>query len=167
MGRLCPEVKVDAIWPDLGQGAGEAKHAYVGVQEEQQSTKHEWIQYMKDFCRLLFDAERYYEGQKKVTERIEEPIKVALIDDGVDIKDLEYTFIGGRTFCPRVEHQNLNNPYYASRSGHGTIMAKQIHLMCPRVQLYVVRLEDCPSEDATTLNLTAKSAAKVRQKKSS
>jgi hypothetical protein len=48
-----------------------------------------------------------------------------------------------------------------SRSGHGTIMAKQIHLMCPQARFYVLRLEDCPSEDGTTLNLTARSAAKV------
>lgn len=62
------------------------------------SNKREWIQRMKDFRRLLFGAERsYFRGKKE--ESIEEPIKFALIDDGVDIKDLEYSFLGGRTFC--------------------------------------------------------------------
>ncbi|KAF4451630.1 hypothetical protein F53441_5486 [Fusarium austroafricanum] len=158
MEKLCPQVRVNPAWPDTRLGQLEAN----SVRNEEQgdhSTKHEWIQCMKDFRRLLFDAENNWQGPRKVIESIEEPIRVALVDDGVDVKDLEYTFIGGRTFCPRVEHQKLNNPYYISRSGHGTIMAKQIYLMCPRVEFYVLRLEDCPSEDATTLNLTAKSAA--------
>ncbi|KAF4954941.1 hypothetical protein FSARC_11970, partial [Fusarium sarcochroum] len=159
MERLYSQVRVDPIWSDVRQRPAEANAARNEEQTEY-STKHEWIQCMKDFRRLLFDAEKYYEGQK-ISESIEEPIKVALIDDGVDVKDLEYTFIGGRTFCPRVEHHDLNDPYYVSRSGHGTIMAKQIHLMCPQAQFYVLRLEDCPSEDAATLNITAKSAAKA------
>jgi hypothetical protein len=114
---------------------------------------------MKEFRRLLFDAERYYD-RGKIEESIEEPIKIALIDDGVDIKDLEYSFIGGRTFCKRDPEHNLNDPYYVSSTGHGTIMAKQIHLLCPRAQFYVLRLEDHPSDESAR-QITAKSAAQV------
>ncbi|KAL6361224.1 hypothetical protein LRP88_04688 [Fusarium phalaenopsidis] len=130
-----------------------------GLKKLRSLKTHEWIQCMKEFRRLLFDAERYYD-RGKIEESIEEPIKIALIDDGVDIKDLEYSFIGGRTFCKRDPEHNLNDPYYVSSTGHGTIMAKQIHLLCPRAQFYVLRLEDHPSDESTR-QITAKSAAQA------
>ncbi|OTA02293.1 hypothetical protein A9Z42_0026610 [Trichoderma parareesei] len=119
-----------------------------------------YLHIQQEFKRLLFDAERsYYDhGNIKVDESIEEPIKVALIDDGVDVKDLEFNFIGGRTFCTRDEEHNLNDPYYVSSTGHGTIMARQIQSMCPRAQFYILRLEDHASEEGSR-QITAKSAA--------
>lgn len=158
MKKLCPEVNVLKEWPIVQREQMDLNALMSGDQAEH-TTKHEWIQCMKDFRRLLFDAERYYE-RGKVEETIEEPIKIALIDDGVDVKDLEFSFIGGRTFCTRDEQHNLNDPYYVSSTGHGTIMAKQIHLLCPRAQFYVLRLEDHASEEGGR-QITAKSAAQV------
>ncbi|KAL7937004.1 hypothetical protein V8C35DRAFT_213161 [Trichoderma chlorosporum] len=157
MKKLCPEVDVHKEWPIIQREQLDANALLAGEQEH--STKHEWIQCMKEFRRLLFDAERYYD-RGKVEEIIEEPIKVALIDDGVDVKDLEFSFIGGRTFCTRDEEHNLNDPYYVSSTGHGTIMAKQIHLLCPRAQFYILRLEDHASEEGSR-QLTARSAAQA------
>jgi hypothetical protein len=162
MKKLCPEVNVLKEWPIVQRELMDVNALLAGEQTEH-STKHEWIQCMKDFRRLLFDAERYYE-RGKPEEIIEEPIKIALIDDGVDVKDLEFGFIGGRTFCTRDEEHNLNDPYYVSSTGHGTIMAKQIHMLCPRAQFYVLRLEDHAAEEGSR-QLTAKSAALVRQNK--
>ncbi|KAL6830889.1 hypothetical protein J3E69DRAFT_328079 [Trichoderma sp. SZMC 28015] len=159
MRKLCPEVDVHKEWPIIQREQVDANALLLGDQAEH-STKHEWIQCMKEFRRLLFDAERYYD-RGKVEEIIEEPIKIALIDDGVDVKDLEFSFIGGRTFCTRDEEHNLNDPYYVSSTGHGTIMAKQIHLLCPRAQFYVLRLEDHASEEGNVRQLTAKSAAQA------
>ncbi|PNP43868.1 hypothetical protein TGAMA5MH_04151 [Trichoderma gamsii] len=158
MKKLCPEVNVLKEWPIVQREQMDLNALMSGDQAEH-TTKHEWIQCMKDFRRLLFDAERYYE-RGKVEETIEEPIKIALIDDGVDVKDLEFSFIGGRTFCTRDEQHNLNDPYYVSSTGHGTIMAKQIHLLCPRAQFYVLRLEDHASEEGGR-QITAKSAAQA------
>ncbi|KAL7942118.1 hypothetical protein V8C42DRAFT_332619 [Trichoderma barbatum] len=158
MKKLCPEVDVLKEWPIIQREQVDA-NSLLAVDQAEHSTKHEWIQCMKEFRRLLFDAERYYD-RGKVEETIEEPIKIALIDDGVDVKDLEFSFIGGRTFCTRDEEHNLNDPYYVSSTGHGTIMAKQIHLMCPRAQFYVLRLEDHASEEGSR-QLTAKSAAQA------
>ncbi|KAM0254704.1 hypothetical protein ACHAQJ_006485 [Trichoderma viride] len=156
MKKLCPVVNVLKEWPIVHRELMDVNALLAGEQTEH-STKHEWIQCMKEFRRLLFDAERYYD-RGKVEELIEEPIKIALIDDGVDVKDLEFGFIGGRTFCTRDEEHNLNDPYYVSSTGHGTIMAKQIHLLCPRAQFYILRLEDHASEEGSR-QLTAKSAA--------
>ncbi|KAK1253610.1 hypothetical protein MKX07_001687 [Trichoderma sp. CBMAI-0711] len=159
MKKLCPDVTVHKEWPVVQKDPMDANALAAGDQGEH-STKHEWLQCMKEFKRLLFDAERsYYDhGNIKVDESIEEPIKVALIDDGVDVKDLEFNFIGGRTFCTRDEEHNLNDPYYVSSTGHGTIMARQIQSMCPRAQFYILRLEDHASEEGSR-QITAKSAA--------
>ncbi|KAH6609619.1 intracellular serine protease [Trichoderma cornu-damae] len=157
MKKLCPEVDVLKEWPIVHRELMDVNPLMAGEQVEH-STKHEWLQCMKEFRRLLFDAERY-SNRGKVDESIEEPIKVALIDDGVDVKDLEFSFIGGRTFCTRDEEHNLNDPYYVSGTGHGTIMAKQIYTLCPRAQFYILRLEDHASEEGSSRQLTAKSAA--------
>ncbi|KAL6873276.1 hypothetical protein HDV57DRAFT_504684 [Trichoderma longibrachiatum] len=159
MKKLCPDVVVHKDWPVVQKDLVDANALAAGDQSEH-STKHEWLQCMKEFKRLLFDAERSYfdRGKVKIDESIEEPIKVALIDDGVDVKDLEFNFIGGRTFCTRDEEHNLNDPYYVSSTGHGTIMARQIQSLCPRAQFYILRLEDHASEEGGR-QITAKSAA--------
>lgn len=74
--------------------------SYVGAalpdDQTEHPTKHERIQCMKDFRIILFGAERYYVRQNSAAT-VEEPIRVALIDDGVDFKDLECKFICRRT----------------------------------------------------------------------
>ncbi|KAK3987707.1 intracellular serine protease [Cladorrhinum sp. PSN332] len=130
--------------------------AQVGSDEKPEASKHNWIDCMKQFRGLLVNLERSAEYQ-----RLEEPIKVALIDDGVDFMDVESPQVGGQTFCPRDEENNLNHPYYASATGHGTIMAKLINFICPRAELYVLRLEDHPSTSEGARQIGAESAAKA------
>lgn len=127
-----------------------------------QTSKHSWIDCMKKFRGLLINAEQMNE-YRKMSQTIEEPIRVALIDDGVDVTELDKDNqpIGGLTFSTRDEANNLSHPYYASSTGHGTAMAKLITFMCPRAQLYVLRLEDHPGEGAGARQISAKSAAKV------
>ncbi|CCT70672.1 related to microbial serine proteinase [Fusarium fujikuroi IMI 58289] len=161
MKLLCPKVEVELEWPNAHRKRTDKTPARAEEVPEH-TTKHEWIQCMTDFRKLVFEAEANYPMAPgtKISEMIE-PIQVAIIDDGVDIKDLDYDFTGGRSFCIRSEHRGLLDPYYMSRTGHGTIMAKNIHLMCPHASLFILRLEDTPSEDGTKLNITARSAAKA------
>ncbi|KID73734.1 uncharacterized protein G6M90_00g001430 [Metarhizium brunneum] len=114
---------------------------------------------MKESRKLLFDAERYHDS-REIKDGVEEPVKVALINDGVDAKDLEDSFIGGRTFCTRDEEYNLNDLYYVSSTSNGTIMAKRIHLLCPGAKFFVLRLEYYYSEEAGC-QITARSAAQA------
>lgn len=67
---------------------------------------------MTDFRKLIFEAEANYPMAPgaKVSEMIE-PIQIAIIDDGVDKKDLNYHFTGGRSFCILSEHRGLLDPY--------------------------------------------------------
>lgn len=123
---------------------------------------------MREFKTLLLEAEKYHDKHAKqdsghtIRESLETPIKVAIIDDGVDVKDLQYTFIGGRTFCTRDEEHNLNNPYYVSSAGHGTVMTQNVFDICPAAQFYVLRLDDHPhpSEDHVR-QITPRSAAQA------
>ncbi|PNP79773.1 hypothetical protein FNYG_06866 [Fusarium nygamai] len=161
MELLCPNVEVQLEWPNTHRRRTDKTPARAEEVQEH-TTKLEWIQCMTDFRKLIFEAEANYPTAPgtKVSEMIE-PIQIAIIDDGVDMKDLDYHFTGGRSFCVRSEHRGLLDPYYMSRTGHGTIMAKNIHLMCPHASLFILRLEDTPSEDGAKLNITARSAAKA------
>ncbi|KAK9443470.1 putative intracellular serine protease protein [Metarhizium brunneum] len=156
MKELYPEVTILREGPTVQRWPSDANAARA---EKEHPTKHEWIQCMKEFRKPLFDAESYHDSQE-IKDGVEEPVKVALINDGVDAKDLEYSFIGGRTFCTRNEEYNLNDPYYVSSTGNGTIMAKRIHLLCPRAQFFVLRPEDHYSDEAGC-QITARSAAQA------
>ncbi|KJK81267.1 hypothetical protein H634G_03286 [Metarhizium anisopliae BRIP 53293] len=113
MKELYPEVTILREGPTVQRWLSDANAARG---EKEHSTEHE-IQCMKELRKLLFDAERYHDSQE-IKDGVEEPVKVALINDGVDAKDQEYSFIGGRTFCTRDEEYNLNDPYYVSSTGN-------------------------------------------------
>lgn len=168
MEKLCPQVTICREVPTYRRRTANANALRTAGEQSKQRTQHEWVQCMSDFRMLLLDAEKYYdreaesEKHRRLKESMDTPIRVALIDDGVDVKDLEYTFIGGRTFCTRDEEHNLIHPYYVSSAGHGTVMAKYIYSMCPGAQFYVLRLEDHPHPSEENLRqITAKSAAQV------
>ncbi|KAI3325915.1 subtilisin-like protein [Xylariaceae sp. AK1471] len=133
-----------------------------GLKKLERLRAHDWIKCMTDFKRLLNEAEANFARTEntKIEDEIEDPIKVALIDDGININELEYTPIGGRSFCPRNEDKSHNYPYYVSSSGHGTVMASQIYRICPRAQLYVLKIEDHADENGSR-QITARSAAQA------
>jgi hypothetical protein len=88
-------------------------------------------------------------------------VKVALIDDGVDANHLHLreNIKGGVTYCTSSRgKRNVTNSYYASSTGHGTLMAALICFVCPDVQLYVAKLDDQQASDGS---FTARSAADV------
>ncbi|KAI1474288.1 subtilisin-like protein [Daldinia eschscholtzii] len=127
-----------------------------------QPAQDHWIKCMTEFRKFLFQAEANFNKSQNVVveDNIEEPIKVALIDDGIDINELEYYPVGGRSFCPRTEDKAFNYPYYVSSSGHGTVMASLIYRICPRARLYVLKLADHIGRDWNR-QITAKSAARA------
>jgi hypothetical protein len=81
-------------------------------------------------------------GQKHMAKN---PIKVALIDDGVSLKDLDYKGLvqdGWPLDIP--DEDRIVTTYYESTEGHGTVMANLIHFVCPEAHLYVAKLERSP-----------------------
>lgn len=88
-------------------------------------------------------------------------IKVAVIDDGIDAMYNEEQFAstlkGGESFSTGSKRPK---PYFFSSTGHGTLMADLVQRVCPKVQLYVARLDELVEPDGS-VQPTPESAAKV------
>jgi hypothetical protein len=67
-------------------------------------------------------------------------VKVALIDDGVDVNT---PCLRGKIKCgwPNEPPTSVSVPWYQSFGGHGTAMAHLITAACPNVEFYVVQLK--------------------------
>lgn len=91
-----------------------------------------------------------------------EDIKVAVIDDGIDgfENDLSGSIANGTSFCRSSDSENLIRTYYVSSGGHGTTMARLIRRMCPKVKLYIARLEEYGSSSGKRF-ITPRSAKDV------
>lgn len=74
----------------------------------------------------------------------EDPIKVALIDDGVNPGKMESWCLRHGNGWPDDEDTAT---YYQSTENHGTVMANLISHMCPYVHLYVAKLDKSTRED--------------------
>ncbi|ETS78061.1 hypothetical protein PFICI_10123 [Pestalotiopsis fici W106-1] len=142
------------IQSEAAKNAGSDTDAVKNVHE-----RHKWVTTMEEFAEFLQNAEANADPRLELLR----PVKVALIDDGVDINDptIRTKVFDGRSFCHRDEEENLNQPYYVSGGGHGTAMASYICKICPNVQLYVLRLEEKASIEPGRRNITADSAEKA------
>ena len=87
-------------------------------------------------------------------------INVAIIDDGVDP---ERDDIGSNIECGETFYDNWGHwpGFYQSSSGHGHLMARHIRQLCPKVRLYIAKLNELWG--AGESQITAESAANVRQ----
>ncbi|KAH8199094.1 hypothetical protein TruAng_006730 [Truncatella angustata] len=99
-------------------------------------------------AKKLSETEREEKGRKQV----------AIIDDGLDIDrdDIGRNVALGETFYDNKGHWP---GFYQSAYGHGTLMANQIRQICPKVQLYVAKLNEVWSDGKP--QITAKSAAQA------
>ncbi len=151
---LCPGINIEDI-KERQPEKQDPTNGLIGVSREQVEHRHRWLTSMDEFADFIQNVDPPLP--------LHEPVTIALIDDGVDINEqsLHAKIIGGRSFCPRDSSQNLNTPYYITTGGHGTVMASLICRVCPKAQLYVLKLDEHVSEHSTR-TITAKSAAKVR-----
>lgn len=125
--------------------------------EPSRQSQHEWISCMNKFGSLLLDAETNFSPVNQHAILLEEPIRVALIDDGINITRLMHKHNGGQSFATRDGNVI---PYYMSSGGHGPAMASQIYRICPRAQLHVLKLDDHSSKGEGR-QITPWSAAQV------
>lgn len=149
--NLFSNIVVEAIYPKEMQIS--AKTNDIKETEEAQAQKpQKWVKTMEEFGNVI-------DGIK--TDENFTPVKVALIDDGVDVSDrmLWSRVYDGESFCPRAGA--LTSPFYTSIGGHGTAMAKFICGMCSKAKLFVLKLNEPGGSDSR--EITAESAALVRQ----
>ncbi len=67
-------------------------------------------------------------------------VKIAIIDDGVDVSQLDTTkIVAGMSFA----YGSLDRfqPYYFSSAGFGTRMVQLISAACPALEFYIARLD--------------------------
>jgi hypothetical protein len=114
----------------------------------------EWIAKVNTFSTLL----------RNVPKMNISPIKIAIIDDGVDssLDFLAGQIAAGKSFSPYSSKSDLMNAYYVPSGQHGTMMADLITQICPLCKLYVARLDERPSRSGSGRNITIKSATDVR-----
>ncbi|KAL6823277.1 intracellular serine protease [Trichoderma camerunense] len=119
---------------------------------------HKWMQCMEHFnshfrqIRALRD---------KITDASLTPVVVALIDDGTDIMhpDLKGMGFPGKSFHHYREGSTWRvSPYWDSPSGHGTLMARLIHRICPSAIIHVIKLQTFATEGSTKLQINPDSA---------
>lgn len=125
--------------------------------QEQRKDHHKWLTCMDEFATFVQNIQLDTSRSSGLKPR---PITVALIDDGFDMNEQSVVdkVIGGRSFC---NQNNLNAPYWATSGFHGTVMASLICRVCPKVQLYILRLDEHKSKEQGQRQITAKSAEKV------
>ena len=94
------------------------------------------------------------------------PIKIAIIDDGVDISQqpMRNRVRGGDSMYDDSSDFLESKPYWFSDTGHGTAMASFILQVFPLAELYVLRLdshESWGSDGRKTLIFKPQSAIEV------
>lgn len=89
------------------------------------------------------------------------PVTVALIDDGADITHPE---LNGKKFRGKSLHEYVDgsgwrvSPYWHSASGHGTLMARLIHRICPSAIIYIIKLQTWIPVGSNKLQIQPQSA---------
>ncbi|OTA01675.1 hypothetical protein A9Z42_0020150 [Trichoderma parareesei] len=126
----------------------------------QHRRRHEWLDIMDKFAAGIDLIEMEHTHQPDI---FAEDVKVALIDDGVEItnRDLTDRIYNGWTCDTGYQGNGLEGilrPYTNSETQHGTFMASTICRICPRAKIFVFRL-DVVSTPGDRAHFTAKSAA--------
>ena len=120
---------------------------------------HKWLETMDQFADQIQNVHQPVSKH----DALNEPVKVALIDDGVDIyhPSLRRKIYSGTTFDNGYPNGDRPIPFYVTSTGHGTVMANMICRVYPMAKLYVFKLETRPGSDSTVTQITARSAADV------
>ncbi|KAL1864707.1 hypothetical protein Daus18300_007509 [Diaporthe australafricana] len=115
-----------------------------GVGNSKIPPEHDWVKSMENFRRSLVFIHRNM--PKQIQPR---RIKVALIDDGVHLSDLntynESVQVTGLSYgTPEVSAEGtmIGQSWHQSTHGHGTIMANMFVRLNPWVILHVIRIQD-------------------------
>jgi hypothetical protein len=122
--------------------------------------RERWLKCTEDFAGILKKYLNNRMASKDDPLNPDQFIKVAVIDDGVDADrdDIGRNIDEGETFYDNKGHWP---GYYQSGYGHGHLMACLIRQLCPKVRLYIAKLNELWSDGKP--QITAESAAKVRE----
>jgi hypothetical protein len=138
-----------------------ATEARLNQHQERAVDPHKWMQCMEHFASYFRQIRAL---RDKITDSSLGPVEVALIDDGTDIMhpDLKGMNFLGKSFHHYKEGSTWRvSPYWDSSSGHGTLMARLIHRICPSAVIHVIKLQTFASEGSRKLQINHDSAVQV------
>lgn len=97
-----------------------------------------WISSVHEFAKQL--TKKYSPDRRKELGLDSSPIKVAVIDDGVDLNKVNPT--GWDGWMPsEVPGTSVHNPWYFTDRGHGTEMVRLIQKVCPFAHFFIGKLD--------------------------
>lgn len=124
---------------------------------------------MDRFANGLVNLNNQYLKDESLPLELRNGVKVAVIDDGVDIlhPTLLGRIVGGESFDSGYQDPNLRggkSPFQHSVTGHGTLMAYMIWRICPMVEIMVCKLDvyHRQTHRGPVATFTPSSAADVR-----
>ncbi|KAL7928909.1 hypothetical protein V8C35DRAFT_316826 [Trichoderma chlorosporum] len=114
-----------------------------------------WIERMEDFRSALMSIHRSLKNSIEIPR-----VKVALIDDGVDLLNLDtYNMVQATGLSYFPPDGKTERPWHQSTNGHGTVMANMIVRINPWVSLDVMKIHNSIGGKVRTIY--AESAAKA------
>ena len=130
---------------------------------------HKWLDCMDKSADMIQGVWAWAKEQKlQQQDDLQNPVEVALIDDGVDFlhSTLSGKISSGKSFDYKSfdygdKGENRVRPHWISERGHGTGMASLITRVCPMAQMYVIKLETHSDHRDQKAKIMARSAAKV------
>ena len=138
-----------------------------GTDPKVQQRSHKWLRIMDTFAeginRIVPDEDQ--EFFNSLPEELRKNVKVALIDDGVNIwqKSITERIKDGWSFDTGYDESDppeAMRPFHESATGHGTLMANMICRVCPRAEIFVYRMNVYSGDDSRS-HFTPQSAADV------
>ena len=114
------------------------------IRNENALQNHRWLKCMDEFKDFFINAPTSFPQTVKDQQLSLTPIKIALIDDGIDTthKDLQGRVVGGQCFC-----DDESSSFYVSAGGHGTMMARLIARVFPKAQILSLKLDEHSQSD--------------------
>lgn len=125
---------------------------------------HKWMECMNAFSEAFRQVIGHKDMKKPGQDILSNPIKVALINDGADIThtDLTGTKFEGGSFDHEQDQDDWHvNPYWYSAGGHGTLMARFIHRICPSAKICIIKLKTMATSNSPKLQIDPRSAIKI------
>lgn len=124
-------------------------------------TVHRWLESLDTFVKEL----KTLMGNIRKTCHEGDEVKVALIDDGVNICEKEFMekFINGKSFS-YYDYRSSNQrekQWYVSETGHGTVMAHMILRVCPMAKIYPIKLDTVSNSKRGHAEIKTESAIQV------
>jgi hypothetical protein len=134
---------------DINTPARRGEGGQGGKQSDERPPKQvvssqEWIKCLEDFVRLFGEIKSTRIPKAKLPSHNEalNATTVAVIDDGVTIPHHESAgkVFSGKSFSVYDDGWRVR-PYWSSDTGHGTLMARLIHRVCPKAHIDVIKLQ--------------------------